>query len=126
MGQLRHIAEDYSRHQDILEQRKKEIQDLKKEIDLEEKNRNSYLADVEKKLEKQLQDRKKALRSGSLPFPTSTVDTLTDELFNPNHLELTSVDEYAPYGAAPNSRVGASGRNTGRATGRGRGRRRRG
>lgn len=129
MGQLRSIAEDYSRHQDILEQRKKEIQALKRQIEKEEKERDAYLADVEKKLEKQLQDRQKLIRDGSLPFQLKSggADDLTEEFVNPDHIELTSVDEYAPYGVAPHSRIPQpTAPGSGRVGGRGRGRRRRG
>lgn len=127
MNQIRSISEDYNRHQEIWDQRKKEIQTLKREIEREEKERGTYLADVEKKLEQQLQERQKALRSDGLPFGmissgTNRAGGIADELNNPDHIELTSVDEYAPYGAAPHSRMPASGnrsgtRNRGRAAG---------
>lgn len=143
MAQMRFIAEDYDRHQQILELRKRDIQSLKREIEREEKDRAAYLADVEKKLDKQIQDRQKALRGGGLPFTSSLGNTdgdFTDELNNPDHIELTSVDEYAPYGAAPHSRIRGTGRTSsgrggiaattatksGGGGGRGRGRRRRG
>lgn len=130
MCQIKSIADDYSRNQEILEQRKKEIQSLNKEIETEEKDREAYLADVEKKLEKQMQDRQRAVRGGSLPFVSSSrnsTSNLTDDLNNPNHIELTSVDEYAPYGAAPHSRVNIAGRSSNpRGRGRARGRRKRG
>lgn len=117
MGQIRSISEDYSRHQEILEQRKKEIQSLKREIEREERDRAAYLMDVEKKLDKQLQDRQKALRSGSLPFGLPS--SVNDEQHNPDHLELTSVDEYAPYGTAPHSRLPATRAAANRGRGRG-------
>ena len=124
MNQIRSISEDYNRHQAILEQRKKEIQTLKREIEREEKDRGAYLADVEKKLEQQVQERQKALRSGGLPFGlisggNNSGGGVAEELNVPDRLELTSVDEYAPYGQAPHSRIPASG---GRSRGRGRGR----
>lgn len=124
MNQIRSISEDYNRHQQIWEQRKKEIQALKREIEREEKGRGAYLADFEKKQEQHLQERQKTLRGGGLPFDmisggTSSGGGVTDELNNPDHIELTSVDEYAPYGAAPHSRIPASGS---RSSGRGRGR----
>lgn len=98
MHQLRSIAEDYKRHQDILEFRKKEITDMKKEIENEENGRDAYLADFEKNLEKQLQARQNLRGQGSVEglFPSGTLDDDFDEL---NNLELTSINEYAPYGA---------------------------
>lgn len=128
MGQIKSIADDYKRHQEILEQRKKEIQSLNKEIEQEQKGREAYLIDVEKKLEKQVQDRQNQIRGGSLPFQISNrgeTGGLTDDLNNPNHVELTSVDEYAPYGAAPHSRMNANARSSGSRGGRARGRGRR-
>jgi chromosome segregation ATPase len=121
MNQIKSIADDYNRHQDILEQRKKEIQSLNKEIEKEQSGREAYLADVERKLEKQLQDRQNALRGGALPFQTSNraeSSSLATDSNDPNNIQLTSVDEYAPYGVAPHSRVRAGPR--GRARGRGR------
>lgn len=121
MGQLRSIAEDYSRHQDILEQRKDEIETTKKEIEKEEEGRDVYLADVERKLERQLQDRQRAMNNGGLP--SQLMRDLTDESNDPD-IQLTSVDEYAPYGTAPHSRMLAT--SSGRGAGRGgRGKRRR-
>lgn len=130
MAQIKSIADDYSRHKEILEQRKKEIQSLNKEIEQEKKGRDAYLADVEKKLEKQLQDRQNALRGGTLPFQSTNRNEprgMADDLNNPNHIELTSFDEYAPYGAAPHSRLESNARSSGsRSRARGRGRRKRG
>ena len=130
MAQIKSIADDYNRHQEILEQRKKEIQSLNKEIEQEQKGRAAYLADVERKLEKHLQDRQNAIRGGSLPFHTNIRNEsrgLTDDLNNPNHIELTTVDEYAPYGTAPHSRIDSNARSSGsRGRGRARGRRKRG
>ena len=120
MAQLRSIADDYDRNQNILGLRKNEIQSLKKEIEREERDREGYLADVEKKLEKKLQDRLKASRGGGLPFMTTLRNSdhgLTDELNNPAHIELASVDEYAPYGTAPHSRIRGGGRGSGRGRG---------
>lgn len=102
MQQLKSIAEDYQRHQNILEQRKKEIIAIKKETENEENNRPTYLANVEKNLEKQLQDRKQMGQS------LSSFNTVTDEVHDSNHLELASIDEYAPYGAASHSRMSNS------------------
>lgn len=127
MQQLKSIADDYRRHQEILEQRKKEIVSLKKETENEEKNREAFLADVEKQLEKQLQNRQQMRQTGSYPLVSS--NSIDDELRNPDHIELTSIDEYAPYGTAPHSRVrgagGGGSRGRGGAGG-GRARRKRG
>lgn len=101
MQQLKSISEDYRRHQEILEQRKREISTLKKEIENEENNRESYLASYEKDCERTLQARKQLKELGSLAASTSVANEVRD----PNHLELESVDEYAPYGPAPHSRV---------------------
>lgn len=60
MQQLKSINDDYKRHKEILEQRKKEIQALKKETESEDKNRESFLLEVEKNLEKQLQNRQQS------------------------------------------------------------------
>lgn len=125
MNQLRSISEDHARHQDILEQRKKEIISLKKEIEREEQGREAYLFDVERKMQEKIAERQKSIGNGNLPFgPMTSGTSLNDELHNPDHLELTSVDEYAPYGEAPHSRVSA--RGGGRARGGRGGRARRG
>lgn len=127
MQQLKSIAEDYRRHQEILEQRKKEIISLKRETENEENNRESYLADVEKNLDRQLQSRQQLHSSTNTSMNCRGDESgVTDELHNPNHLELTSIDEYAPYGAAPHSRLGGAGNSSSRrGGGAGRGRKRR-
>lgn len=56
MQQLRSINEDYRRHEQILEMKRHEKERLKKDCESEEKNREAYLLDVEKKLEIELQD----------------------------------------------------------------------
>lgn len=56
MQQLRSINDDYRRHEQILDMKRNEKERLKKDYESEEKNRDSYLADVEKKLEIELQD----------------------------------------------------------------------
>lgn len=117
MHQLKFIAEDYKRHQDILEQRKKEIIGLKRETENEEKNREAYLASVEKDLERRLQDRQQG--TSLLARSLASID-VCDEVNNPNHIELTSIDEYAPYGTAPHSRVSANSRRGRSSRGRGR------
>ena len=107
MQQLKSISEDHRRHQDILEQRKKEILGLKKETENEENNRESYLASVEKNLERELRNRQQ-MRLGNLES-CSSGGAITDEVRNPDHCELTSVDEYSLYGGnAPHSRGGTS------------------
>lgn len=57
MQQLKSINADYHRHEGILEAKRLEKERLKKDYVNEEKNRDAYLADVEKKLEIELQDR---------------------------------------------------------------------
>lgn len=126
VAQLKSIAEDYNRHKDILAKRKDEIVALRKEVEREESGRDAYLKGFEKKLEKHLWDRQLLLRGGGGPSVNISNDNpLLDELNNPDHLELTSVDEYAPYGLAPHSRLNGPGpsKSTG-SRGRGRGRRR--
>lgn len=117
MNQLKSIAEDYKRHQEILEFRKKEIVDMKKEIEKEESGREAYLADFEKNLEKQLQARQNSRGQGGSLFPANGFD---DDIDDPNELELTSINEYAPYGAAPGAKTPAKKRQTTRGRGRGR------
>lgn len=122
---MKSIAEDYHRHQEILEQRRKEIIALKAEAENEDKNRKKYIAEKERELEKQLQNRQQ-MRQSSLSGLRAQLndDDLTDELYNPVHLELASVDEYAPYGPTPQSRLPKAPRGRGGARGarrRGRG-----
>lgn len=140
IAQMRSISEDYNRHQEILEFRKKEVQALKKEIEKEEKGRSAYLSDVERKLSKKIEERQKAARGsgGCLNFTTSSIRDETnphDEPQNGEPIELSGVDEYALYGEAPHSRLRGKGRaptqrdgvaTNGGPGGRGRGRRRRG
>lgn len=132
VAQLKSIAEDYNRHKDILAKRKDEVIALRKEVEREESDREAHLANYEKRLEKQLRERQQLARGGSLNVATSNGlapnNHLLDELNNPNHIELTSIDEYAPYGLAPHSRidpsVAASSRGGARGARGGRGRRR--
>lgn len=126
MAQLKSIAEDYNRHKDILAKRKDEIVALRKEVEREESGRDAYLKGFEKKLEKHLRDRQLLLRGGSGPSALNigNDNPLLDELNNPGHLELTSVDEYAPYGPAPHSRLDPGPSKPTCSRGRGRGRRR--
>lgn len=114
MQQLKSIADDYRRHQDILEQRKKEIENLKKETENEDKNRAAYLEDVEKKLEKSLQTRQQLRQGGDDTINPSRGGPF-DELYDPNYCELTSVDEFAPYGNAATSRTASNTRRGARA-----------
>lgn len=115
MQQLKSIADDYRRHQDILEQRKKEIENLKKETENEDKNRAAYLEDVEKKLERSLQTRQQLRQGVGGDEVMNSSRGPFDELHDPNYCELTSVDEFAPYGKAATSRTntrrGARARN---------------
>lgn len=118
MQQLKSIAEDYRRHQLMLEQRKKEIEGLKKETENEDKNRAAYLADVEKNLERSLQSRQQ--------MQQGTVDEILgvgkpgifDEICNPNYCELTTVDELKPYGSASQPRSNSNRGGRGGARGR--------
>lgn len=129
MAQLRSIAEDYRRHQDILESRKTEVRNLKKEIEKERNGREAYLADVEKKLDQQIQERQRTISAGGLPFTAGIgiFDQDDGGRASPDNIQLTSVDEYAPYGTTtqargPGARRGGRG-GRGRGVGRGRGRR---
>lgn len=129
MAQLKSIAEDYNRHKDILAKRKDEIVAIKKEVEREENGREAYLQGFEKKLEKHLRDRQQLIRGGAGPSCINAMGTdnpLLGELNNPDHLELATVDEYAPYGLAPHSRINNNpGPSRGAGSrGRGRGRRR--
>lgn len=128
MQQLRSIAEDQRRHQGLLEHRRREIAQIKKEIENEEKGREAYLADVEKNLNKQLQDRQELSRGSG--FPISSAGGPNDESVHRDNIELESINEYAPYGPTstsrptqPRSRRGGAARG---GPGRGRGRRGRG
>lgn len=96
MQQLKSIADDYARHQSILECRKKEIEALKKEVEMEEKNRDAYLADIEKNLDRDINARQQMNQTAG------TSAGLTGEVHDPNYIELTSVDEFAPYGKTSN------------------------
>lgn len=113
MNQLRSIAEDYKRHQDILEFRKKEIADMKKEIEKEENGREAYLAAFEKNLEKTLQARQAKGNTGDSLFPFSGMDDDFDE----PELQLTSINEYDPYGKAADTNATTT--TTGAKRGRG-------
>lgn len=104
MQQLKSIADDFRRHQDILQQRKKEIENLKKETENEEKNREAYLNDVEKKLERSLENRQQMRQGGVEEFRNPGGSGAFDEIHDPNYCELTSVDEFAPYGNSANAR----------------------
>lgn len=109
VAQLKSIAEDYNRHKDILAKRKEEVNTLRNEYEREEKGREAHLANYERRLENQLRERQQTVRGGSLDVSTSNGSTtnnhLLDELNNPDHIELISIDEYAPYGLAPHSRI---------------------
>mgnify|MGYP000959889501 CR=1 FL=1 len=94
---MKSITQDYERLQKILEQRKVEIVRLKKEAEEWESNREAYLAQVEKDQERLLRHRQLTGHSSGL--------NITDEVHNPEHIELASIDEFAPYGTAPNSRA---------------------
>lgn len=102
MQQLKSITVDHRRHLDILELRKHELVVIKRETEDEEKNRETHLENLRNNLEKQLQNRMLAKQSSSGFIPSS--GGITDELFNPASLELDTIDEYAPYGSAINSR----------------------
>lgn len=121
MQQLKSIAEDYRRHQDILEQRKKEIISLKKETESEENNRESYLADVERNLEKQLHNRQMDYKSGGISAVNQS--NPTEELHNRDFIELATVDEFSLYEKRPVNARGGRGGTRGRG-GSGRGRKR--
>lgn len=99
LQQLKSIAEDQHRHQRILEQRQQELSGLKTECEREEKGRDSFLANVEKIYEKQIQQRQQALTQG-----TQSLYNDDGELRDRDYIELATVDEYAPYGPATNSK----------------------
>lgn len=144
MQQMKSISEDQRRHKTILDTRKKEIAHLEAEIENEEKNRAAILKDIEEKLDIELRRRRSGARGEtSLGNSTTSMEgareggdggvggSVNDELFNHNHIELTSVDEYAPYGPTSTSDVapgstrsrggGRGGGRSGRGGGRGRG-----
>lgn len=117
MQQLKSIAADQRRHTEILELRKRELVVVKREAEDEEKNRESYLEGVRAHFEKQLQARQLLRKTGGVQVSRLSNQTescgITDELFQPDSIELTTIDEYAPYGraAAPKEARGG-GRNS--------------
>lgn len=106
MAQMKSITDDVKRHQEILETRKREIEKIKIEVEKEISGREAYLIQYEKDLERQLQARKQNQHGAFADLLSSTSGGgVTDELHNQNHVELQSIDEYAPYGLASGSRV---------------------
>lgn len=108
-AQLKHITQDYTRHQQILEQRKKEIERLRIETDNEVKNRDANVTQLQKNLDKSLQERQQMMR-GDIPMPSFS--GITDEVVNPNHVEceLTSIEVLNPYGSSNQRRGGNAAR----------------
>lgn len=121
---MKSITEDHHRHQRIYEQRLQELASLKSEYEREESGRHAFLASVQRDMERQVQRRQEATMRGDI---SSVLDDnrLTDQVRNSNHIELDTVDEYAPYGATSSMRRRAATTNT-RGGKRGRGRRGRG
>lgn len=127
MQQLKSITADHRRHTEILELRKQELIVVKREAEDEEKNRESYLEGVRTNFEKQLQARQLLRKTGgvqlSRPNNSTSSCGIADELFQPDYVELTSIDEYAPYGRATGAKGGRA--NAGNRDGSARGRKRR-
>lgn len=116
MHQIKSIAEDYQRLQNILQQRKKDIESLRRETELEEKNRGAFLEDVRKKLDIQLQERIR-MRQGGASVDELFNQAISEEARNPNHLELTSIDEHYLYGTTSGEASTSTGRRGGRGGG---------
>lgn len=89
---------------------------MKKEIENEENGLGPYLADFEKKLEQTLQNRQR--NQGDSLFPMTGMN---DEFDEPDVLELTSINEYAPYGTAPGTKSPTKRKSVQRGRGRRRG-----
>lgn len=132
---MKNIIEDQQRHKRILEQREHELASIKAEFEREESNRANVIVALEKSLEKQIQDRRRQAETGHRPIASRAAgpsSSITDELFNPDHVELMTVDEYEPFGSsgpdqpAPRKRTrggGTGGRGGARGRGSTRGRR---
>lgn len=103
MQQLKSISDDFKRHQEILETRKKESLNIEKEIEKEESGRESYLISYAKDRDKTLEARKQLKHLGDVA--NQATNKTSNEVNDPDFIELESVDEYAPYGVAPNSRL---------------------
>lgn len=101
---MKKIAEDQQRHKQILQQREQELAGLISEYEREEKGRAGLLANLEKSLQRNIEERQKNLENGQRNL-SDTLGLNGTGLREPNRIELMSVDEYAPYGTEPTASV---------------------
>lgn len=129
MQQLRSIVDDYQRHEKILDQRKTEVNNLKKQIESEGKNREAVLKSLKDNLERSLNTRiEQRLDSIGASCSSRPVE---GRLFNSDHLkdnyiELASFEEFNPQDVNCPSQTARKQSNYRARRSRGRGGRRRG
>lgn len=116
---MKNIMDDQARHTRILAQRDQELKNMIADFEREEKNRSYVLDNIKKSLERSLEERRRHLDNGRINSYSVSQRDQTCEATNQNHVELMTVDEYAPNASATPGRQATGSKKRGRGGGAG-------